>query len=87
MTTKHRTTDGEKKLDLNYQRECGWLHRMVIRLFAKHINRVAVKAMARAYERTHIDSFQLHEMTGSLNRMLWPKINDFNVTEPDNALR
>ena len=80
-----KTTDQERKLDLSYQREAGWLHGVVVWLFAKHINKVLATVLSRCYERNQIDSFAMHELSGCGNRLLWPKINDFNMPKPDNG--
>lgn len=63
----------EHLCDANYQRQCGWLHRVVVWLCRKHINRVAKTSLMRAYERSQIDSATMHEMAACVDRFLWPK--------------
>lgn len=70
---KRKTTPQENKMDENYQRECGSLHRLVLRLFRRSINRVVKTVISRAYERGQIDSHTMHEMAGCCDRILWPE--------------
>ena len=62
----------ESKLDMNYRREASWLHALVVLLARKHINRVCKIVLSRAFERSQIDSYTLHEMAASCDRILWP---------------
>lgn len=82
---RRKTTDLERKFDLKYQRESGWLHKLVVRIFAKHINKVLATVLMRCYERSQIDSIAMHELGACGNRILWPKINDFNMTKLDDG--
>jgi hypothetical protein len=70
---KRQTTKMENKLDENYRREADWLHALVLRLARKHINRVVKIVLSRAYERSQIDSWTMHEMGGICDRILWPE--------------
>jgi len=77
---KRITTDQEKKLDEQYRRHAGLFHRIVIRLFRRHINMVAKTALGRAFERSQIDTFAFHNLCGIVDRMLWPKWDDEPVS-------
>ena len=70
---KRQTTKQENKMDENYRREAGWLHAVVLRLARKSINRVVKTVLSRAYERSQIDSWTMHEMGGCCDRILWPE--------------
>ena len=67
------TSKQENRMDENYRRKSGSLHRMVIRLTRRHINRVVKYVLDRAYERGQINSHTLHEMCGCCDRVLWPE--------------
>lgn len=60
-------------VDRNYQRESGLIHSLIVRIFRRHINKVAKSAIGRAFERTQISSVQMHEIAGTIDRMLWPE--------------
>ena len=69
--------------DLNYRRKCGWQQRVALRLARKTINRVAKITLTRAYERSIINSHQMHEMAGIVDRILYPNWHD--PKEPQNV--
>lgn len=65
----------EGEYDRSYQRKCGWLHRIVVRLTRKHINIVTKTVLSRAFERSQIDSGTLHVMAATCDLILWPERN------------
>jgi hypothetical protein len=72
MSKERKTTADEKTYDERYQFYATWWHRLIIRLFRRHINLIVGTILSRAFERSHIDSFAMHEMAGCCNRILWP---------------
>lgn len=66
------TTDIEKKFDRSYQRSLPLTIRLIVKLFRGTINKVASTAVNRAFERSQINSYQMHEIYGILNDLLWP---------------
>ncbi len=70
---KRKTTKLEDSFDEQYQRECGLIHRLIIRCFRSSVNRVVKTVLMRAHERSQIDSFTMHEMAGCCDRILWPE--------------
>lgn len=81
-------TKMEKQLDENYQRDSGWWHSMVVRLFRRHINLVAKIATSRAFERSQISSEAMHNVDGIIDRMLWPtdKYYDSRIVQKGNIV-
>lgn len=70
---KTQTTPQQNRMDVNYRRESGWLHGVVLRLARKHINRVVKTVLSSAYERGQIDCHTMHEMAGCCDCILWPE--------------
>lgn len=64
---------GERALDLRYRRDLGLLDRLVLRGARRAVNRFAKSVISRAYERGLIGSFALHELSGIVDRSLWPE--------------
>jgi hypothetical protein len=65
----------EKRWDESYMRSpasCP-IHKLVVRIFRKHINRVICTVILRAYERGQLESAQLHAILGIVDRVLYPK--------------
>lgn len=77
----------EREYDRSYQRKCGWLHRIVVWLARKHINRVVKTVLSRAYERSQIDSHTMHEMGGCCDSILWPERRKTKLEELEKILR
>lgn len=59
--------------DKNWQQETDWKTRLIMRLFPRQVNRVADAVIGKAYGRGIIDSWIMHEMAGTLGRIIWPK--------------
>ena len=63
----------ETWLDLNYRKGSGLLHRLIIRLFRSHVNKVCKIVICRAHERGLVDSRVMHEQAAMVDKMLWPE--------------
>jgi hypothetical protein len=70
-------------MDRNWWHKCGWLDRLVIRLFRKTINRVCKNVICRGMERGVVGSIAFHELAGICDCVLWPE--RYKDTEADNA--
>lgn len=70
---KRHTKYPEQQFDLRYQQHAGFWHRLAVRIFRRTIHKVASAILSRAYERCQIDSHTLHEMCGSMDRILFPE--------------
>lgn len=74
----------EQEYDRSYQRKCGWMHRLVVRLVRKHINAVTKTVLTRASERGQIDSGALHVMAACTDVILWPERYERKWAKTDN---
>jgi hypothetical protein len=61
----------ERLIDTCYSREGSLLHRLVVRVFRRQVNRFAKSVISRAYERGLVNSFVYHELAGIIDRSLW----------------
>lgn len=69
------TTQMEKRFDERYVKNSGFWHSLAVRVFRRHINRVASVALNRAYERGQINSEQLHAVSAIVDRMIYPRLD------------
>lgn len=60
----------ERKYDAEWQDKLSWFQRLQLRLFRKTIMAFAVGAVTEAYSRNIINSNQMHEVTGIINRRI-----------------
>jgi hypothetical protein len=60
----------ECKYDAGWQDKLSWFQRLQLRLFRKTIMAFAVGAVTEAYSRNIINSNQMHEVTGIINRRI-----------------
>ena len=60
----------ERKYDAEWQDKLSWFQRLQLRLFRKTIMAFAVGAVTEAHSRDIINSNQMHEVTGIINRRI-----------------
>lgn len=66
-------TDSSPQYDILYLRRQSWLTRLVFRLFARRIKQMAKYAVGQAWKRSLISSQGMHDIDGTLDRMLFSK--------------
>lgn len=69
------TGDKQRTLNRQYdaewqQNKLSWFQRLQLRLFRKTFMAFAVGAVTEAYSRRIITSYQMHEVTGIINRRI-----------------
>lgn len=70
---KRLTTKAEQQYDISYLKTLPIWERILVRLCRKQIMKVSGLAICRAYERSQIDSFQMHQITASISQMVKPE--------------
>lgn len=70
---KRLTTKNEQQYDMSYLKSLPLWERILVRLCRKQIMKVSGLAICRAYERSQLDSFQMHQLTAAISQMVKPE--------------
>ena len=71
MTAAEEKHQQNRKYDAEWQQsKLPWFQRLQLRLFRKTFMAFAVGAVTEAYSRRIITSYQMHEVTGIINRRI-----------------